>query len=173
MTSHRVAPTPNPASRMLFGTARSASLEVMMTMGRTTTERVSPPDMTVSPPVSGFRNSAKMIRPRMPYTMDGTPARFRTFVTRMRLILVSVAYSSRYTAAPMPRGTAKMSTMTSSSSEPMIPCFTPARKGNVEFVDVRKLVPRSASTGIPRTATLPRSTTRTPSAIISVINSRI
>ena len=46
--------------------ARSASLEVMMTMGRTTTERVSPPEMTVSPPVSGFRNSAKMIRPRMP-----------------------------------------------------------------------------------------------------------
>jgi hypothetical protein len=80
---------------MLFGTARSPSLEVMMTMGRTTTARVSPPEITVSPPVSGLRNSAKMMRPRMPYTMDGTPARFRTFVTSSRVSRVSFAYSSR------------------------------------------------------------------------------
>ena len=43
ITSHRVAPTPNLASRMLLGTARSASWVVMITIGRTMSAIVRPP----------------------------------------------------------------------------------------------------------------------------------
>ena len=50
MTSHRVAPTPYAASRMPFGTARSASIVMMMTNGITRTASVSPPAM-IAPPV--------------------------------------------------------------------------------------------------------------------------
>ena len=48
-TSHRVAPTPYAASRMPFGTARSASIVMMMTNGITSTDSVSPPAMMLSP----------------------------------------------------------------------------------------------------------------------------
>ena len=67
MTSHFVAPTPKPASRMLAGTARSASAAVMMTMGSTTTASVSPPAMTR--PAAGEARPAtitKTARPSSP-----------------------------------------------------------------------------------------------------------
>ena len=41
VTSQRDAPTPYPASRMALGTARSASDDVMMTIGRIRTPSVS------------------------------------------------------------------------------------------------------------------------------------
>ena len=46
------APTPNPASRKLPGTARIASAEVMMTMGNTKMAIVSPAVISVGPPVN-------------------------------------------------------------------------------------------------------------------------
>ena len=49
ITSQRVAPTPNPASRMLFGTARSASAAVMITIGSTSTASVIPAAMMFFP----------------------------------------------------------------------------------------------------------------------------
>ena len=60
VTSHRVAPTPNPASRMPRGTARIASAEVMMTMGRTRMAMVRPPLMRLRPPVTPLRSCTKM-----------------------------------------------------------------------------------------------------------------
>ena len=103
-TSHRVAPTPNAASRMAPGTARSASAEVMITIGSTRIAIVRPPDSRLRPPVKSASATTKIARPRSPYTIDGTPARLRTIVLINRVNRESCAYSSRYTAAPIPRG---------------------------------------------------------------------
>ena len=51
VTCHFVPPAPYPPSRRLVGTARIASAEVMITIGRTRIAIVSPPETTVLPPV--------------------------------------------------------------------------------------------------------------------------
>ncbi len=67
----------------------------MITMGSTRRASVSPPLTRLYPPVSPPRAWAKMASPSSPYTIDGTPARFRMFVWRRRVNRVSRAYSSR------------------------------------------------------------------------------
>ena len=84
---------------MLLGTARRASIVMRMTIGSTRTASVKPPEMKLRPKVSGPVTArmawTKTTSPRMPYTIDGTPARFRMFVVRSRFIRVSRAYSCR------------------------------------------------------------------------------
>ena len=83
---------------MVLGTARSASMEVMITIGRTSTASVMPPAMMLRPDPSSssvFMNATKTDRPSRPYTTDGTPARLRMLIWMNRVSLVSAAYSSR------------------------------------------------------------------------------
>ena len=61
--SQRVAPTPKAASRMLFGTARSASDVVITAIGRTSTASVSPPAISDLPRPSVLTNIASPSRP--------------------------------------------------------------------------------------------------------------
>src|SRR6056297_3850677 len=112
VVSHLVAPTPNAPSRTLYGTARSDSEAVMITMGNTSADNARPPAQTVRPRPKNWTNRA---RPSRPYTIDGTPARLRTLrrVNAARRDLP--AYSSRYTAHATPSGMATTMTMTASS----------------------------------------------------------
>ena len=61
--SQRVAPTPKAASRMLFGTARSASEVVITAIGRTSTASVRPPAISDLPRPSVLTNSASPSSP--------------------------------------------------------------------------------------------------------------
>ena len=76
-----------------------ASIVMRMTIGSTSTARVRPPEMKLRPKVSGPVTArmvwTKRTSPRMPYTIDGTPARLRMFVVSRRLVRVSFAYSCR------------------------------------------------------------------------------
>ena len=70
------------------GTARNASIEVMMTIGRTSTARVIPPARMLRPdPLSSsvFMNATTTDRPRSPYTTNGTPARLRMLIWMKRV----------------------------------------------------------------------------------------
>ncbi len=91
------APIPKPASRIVLGTARSASLVVMITIGRTTTIRVSEPEIRLRPLPTprAARAATNTLRPRSPKTTDGTPARFRMLRISRRVNRLSGAYSSR------------------------------------------------------------------------------
>jgi hypothetical protein len=62
--------------------------------------------------------STKITSPRIPYTIEGTPARFLMFAAMNRVRRESRAYSSRYTAAPTPIGNATTATIAIITSEP-------------------------------------------------------
>jgi hypothetical protein len=51
--------------------------------------------------------------------MEGTPARLEMFISTMRFSQESVAYSSRWTAAPMPSGTEIIAVSPRSHNEPI------------------------------------------------------
>src|SRR5215213_3758016 len=80
---HWVAPRAIEPSRIEGGTARIASRPAMITTGRTSRPRVSPPARTTGPRESGPRT--RKASPRMPYTIEGTAARFWMFTSISRL----------------------------------------------------------------------------------------
>ena len=83
---------------MVLGTDRRASMEVMITIGRTSTASVIPPARMLRPdplPSTASMNATKTARPSRPYTTDGTPARLRMLIWMKRVSRVSPAYSSR------------------------------------------------------------------------------
>src|SRR5699024_8580811 len=74
---HLVAPKPYEASLKCCGTARIASWLTETIIGSTSKDIVKPPAKTT------FPNSiarTKIVNPKIPYTMDGTPAKFIIFV---------------------------------------------------------------------------------------------
>ena len=82
----------------MLGTARSASIDVMITIGSTRTASVMPPAMMFRPEPSSsseFITATKTDSPSRPYTTDGTPARLRMLTWMNRVSRVSAAYSSR------------------------------------------------------------------------------
>jgi hypothetical protein len=75
------------------GTARSASRVEMITTGSTRSDSTTAAVATVNP---SPRTRAMMPSPRIPKTIEGTPARFWMFSSRNRLChRVPSAYSSR------------------------------------------------------------------------------
>ena len=62
----------------------------------------------------------------MPYTIDGTPARFRMLICVSRANRDLPAYSSRYTAQAMPMGKATTATMMQIHSVPQMASHRPA-----------------------------------------------
>ncbi len=91
-TCQRVAPSPYAACRMESGTARMASWAAMMMTGRINSDRVSAPERMLRWKPSARTKTAS---PRMPYTMDGTPARLAMLVWMTRVTQLRGAYSSR------------------------------------------------------------------------------
>ena len=99
----------------------------------------------------------------MPNTTEGTPARLRMLSWMKRVRRLGRAYSSRYTAAPMPTGKASAMQATAIPNEPTRPCQTPACAGSDARFEVRKSVPRSWTTGRAWEMTRARSVMRTSS----------
>ena len=77
---------------MELGTARIASRDAMMTTGRTRNESVRPAVITTGPRFRRPRD--RNASPRMPYTMDGTAARFWMMTSMNRLYQASVSANS-------------------------------------------------------------------------------
>ena len=91
--------------------------------------------------------------------MDGTPARLRMLTLIRRVSQFSDEYSSRYTAAAMPRGKARPTTKTAIKAEPKMACHMPASAGSLELPTVRNSRPRSTSTSMPSPNTEPTRST--------------
>ena len=71
--------------------------------------------------------------PRMPYTIEGTPARLAMLVWINQRNRPGGAYSSRKTPAPMPTGIPIKATSPSSQSVPTIPTRYPASSGSMRL----------------------------------------
>ena len=98
ITCHRVPPNANPPSRIDDGTALIASWEDTITTGMISNASVSPAAVTFFPSFPGATSTKKATNidsPRMPYTMDGTAARFWMFVWISSATRLLPAYSSR------------------------------------------------------------------------------
>ena len=76
-----------------------ASWAAMIIIGRIKRARVKPPASKLLP---NPRLRTNISRPKMPYTMEGTPARFAMFIWASRAKRFRAAYSSRYIAVPTP-----------------------------------------------------------------------
>src|SRR5438034_3983261 len=100
---HLVAPRACAASRMLFGTERIASRAEVTTIGSISNARVKPAVKMLWPRCNWYTSSP---RASSPYTMEGTPARLAMLISIRSVSQFLGAYSSRYTAAPTPIGTA-------------------------------------------------------------------
>jgi hypothetical protein len=79
----------------------------------------------------------KTVKPRIPYTIDGTPARFDRLMRMNRTNQVSRAYSSKYTAAPTPTGIAVRNVSRIIQVVPSRPAQIPASSGRWESKLVR------------------------------------
>ena len=77
-----------------------------------------PAEMRVAPPVNPLIACTNIARPRMPYTIEGTPDRLRMLTLMKFVSRFFGAYSSRYTAAPIPSGNAITATRTAIQKEP-------------------------------------------------------
>ena len=73
------------------GTARMASCEDTITTGIISSASVRPAARVLLPSAN---RATKMLNPRMPYTMDGTAARFWMLVCISSLNRLRAAYSS-------------------------------------------------------------------------------
>ena len=155
MVCHRLAPSAYAACRSDAGIDRNASCEVMITTGRLRSVKVQAPANTTGPsgkeismvfkpripPISTYVFSLskipnireKTVKPRMPYTIDGTPAKFEIFSWMNFVINVGLEYSSRYTAAPTPSGTAIRVVNPTSQRLPHNPGIIPESMGSSEF----------------------------------------
>ena len=89
---HFVAPRASAPSLYELGTFFNASSLAVIVQGNVMSPNVKPDDRTEVPKFIIWTNS---ITPNSPYTIEGTPDRFRIAILITRVILVSFAYSFR------------------------------------------------------------------------------
>lgn len=77
-TCQRVAPSAKAANRKEFGTDRIASFAAIIITGSMSKDMVKAPAMTLRPRP---KNRTKMASPRIPKTMEGTPARLAILIS--------------------------------------------------------------------------------------------
>jgi hypothetical protein len=139
---HLVAPNAYDPCRNCCGTALIASCDETITIGKTTKAIVKAPESILFPKPSVLTKTAK---PNKPYTIDGVPDRFETFIFINFVIQLFLAYSSKYTAVPKPIGTANNIVNRIIQILPIIPGSIPALFGNLEGKFVKKCLVRNGT----------------------------
>src|SRR3972149_3444140 len=120
---------------MLWGIERIASRVATITTGRISSASVSPAERMLCPSPNAYTNKPSASRP---YTIDGTPARLVMLISMMSVTQFFGAYSSRYTPAATPSGTATAAVTTITSVDPTHADRIPACSGRRDGNEVKK-----------------------------------
>src|SRR5699024_2992691 len=136
------APSAMEPSRIECGTLLSAALLETIMTGMIIKDNVKLAASTEFPRPNCL---TKIVKPSNPNTTDGTPAKFAILTSMKRVILLLVAYSSKYKAVPTDKNIAIGVVSAINQIVPINAPLIPARSGRLELKFVKNSILKAPS----------------------------